>query len=214
MGKITQHISLLAALALLGCQAQTSTAPSIEPEPSVSMSLPAEFSRSYQIAFQDNPTLTAQRFLQAFDQFEKYGPVTSDAVRNHARLHASLERGQRMGGILAMDLNADGLITRIEFETLSALPNGNKKASRMAGLFEFDENQDDLMTFEEAIRFGERLNASQQTQSLRPVESYLMLFDLNKDARVTREEMVKALFIYLPPEDRSPLGLRASRVSP
>ena len=214
MIKSTQYISLLAALALLGCQAQTSTAPSIEPAPSVSMSLPAEFSQSYQIAFQENPKLTALRFLQAFDEFEIYGPVTTKTVRNHARLQASLERGQRLGGILAMDLNADGLITRIEFETLSGLPNGNKKAARMAGLFEFDANQDDLMSFEEAIRFGERLNARQPEPGLRPIESYLMLFDLNTDGHVMREEVVKALYIYLPQHERSAASLRPSRMSP
>ena len=207
MTKILRHMCSLVALALLGCQSEVS----IDPGPDMSMRLPTEFSQSFQIAFQENPPLTAQRFLQAFDKFEKYGPVTDDAVLNHARLHASLERGQRFGGILAMDLNNDGLITRIEYEMLSELPNGHQKAARMTGLFEFDENKDDLMTFGEAIRFGESLNARAAEPGLRPIESYLMLFDLNKDGQVIREEIVQALYIYLPPETRSGGSLRASR---
>lgn len=191
--KIILYISLFAACLIAGCRDSAS----IEPQPRMSMSLPTELSQSLEIAFRENPALTAERFLQTFDRFEKYSPVTQDAVENHARLHATLDRGQRLGGILAVDLNEDGLITRIEFETLSALPNGHDKSVRMAGLFEFDENKDDLMTFEEAIRFGESLNARQDMQTLRPIESYLMLFDRNKDGRVLRDEIVSVLNIYL-----------------
>lgn len=208
---VQKKLSLLTVVALLGCQAQTSTTSSIEPQPSVSMRLPTEFSQSYQVSFQENPSLTAQRFLHAYDNFAKYGPVNYATVQDHARLQMSLERGQMLGGILAVDLNADGLITRIEYETLSGLPNGNKKMARIAGLFEFDENADDLMTFEEAIKFGQTLNERLPQRGLRPIESYLMLFDLNSDGEVEREEVVKALYAYLPPSERSPAGLRASR---
>ena len=210
MSKITQYIIFLTALLLLGCQSETS----IEPAPSVSMSLPLEFSESYQIAFRESPRLTAQRFLQAYDGFAKYGPVTADTVQTHARLHTSLERGQILGGILAVDLNADGLITRVEYESLSGIPNGNKKSIRMAELFEFDENQDDLMTLEEAIRFGQDLNERRRQNSLRPIESYLMLFDLNSDGRVLRDEMVRALEFDLPRIESASHVLPASRSMP
>lgn len=207
--KLIQYIGLFAALLIMGCRETVS----IEPKPRMSMSLPTELSQSLDIAFRDNPAFTAERFLQTFDRFENYSPVTRTAVENHARLHATLDRGQRLGGILAVDLNEDGLITRIEFETVSALPNGHDKSVRMAGLFEFDKNKDDLMTFEEAIRFGESLNARANAQTLRPIESYLMLFDRNNDGRVQRDEMVEVMNTYLAQSGRyetaSHVGLRS-----
>ena len=205
--RIIQKLSLLTLAALLGCQAQSP----IEPQPSVAMRLPTEFSQSYQISFQENPRLTAQRFLRAYDNFAKYGPVNYATVQDHARLQMSLERGQMLGGILAVDLNDDGLITRIEYETLSRLPNGNKKSERMAGLFEFDENKDDLMTFEEAIKYGQTLNERLPQKTLRPIESYLMLFDLNEDGEVMRDEVVTALYAFLPQSERAFGARQASR---
>jgi len=115
MFRIIKYTGLSAVFAVLGCQAQTSNAPHIETQSSVSISLPSEFSESYKIAFEQNPVLTAQRFLQAFDNFEKFQPVTTEAVKDHARLQASLEQGQLLGGILAVDLNNDNLITRIKY---------------------------------------------------------------------------------------------------
>ena len=208
--KIAQTLGLLTLAALLGCQAQ----PAAAPQASVPMPLPSAFSQSYQIAFQKNPKMTAQRFMRAFDSFAKHGPVTAETVQDHARLQMSLERGQVYGGILAVDLNADGLITRVEYETLSGLPNGAKKSDRMAGLFEFDENQDDLMTLEEAIRFGQDLYAVRPENGLRPIESYLMLFDLNADGQVIRDEVVKALHIHLTKPEPAAPSLRARRITP
>ncbi len=208
--KIAQTLGLLTLAALLGCQAQTNPTP----QASAPMSLPTSFSQSYQIAFQKNPKMTAQRFMRAFDSFAKHGPVTAETVQDHARLQMSLERGQVYGGILAVDLNADGLITRVEYETLSGLPNGAKKSDRMAGLFEFDENQDDLMTLEEAVRFGQDLYAVRPENGLRPIESYLMLFDLNGDGQVIRDEVVKALHIHLSKSEPAASGLRARRITP
>ena len=197
--RFLKQIYLLALVALLGCQAQ----PPIEAQPSVSMRLPTEFSRSFQDSFQANPGLTAERFLQAFDGFAKYGPVTSQSVQDHSRLRASLERGQILGGILSIDLNGDGLITRKEYETLSGLPNGNKKFIRMAGLFDFDINQNGSINVEEAILFGENLNALRSQNNLFPIESYLMLFDINTDGEVLREEVVRALYAHLPESERT-----------
>ena len=178
------------------------------------MRLPTEFSQSLQAAFRENPPLTAQRFLHAYDGFAKYGPVNTETVQDHARLQASVERGQMLGGILAVDLNADGLITRIEYETLSTLPNGNKKSERMAGLFEFDENEDDLMTLEEAIKYGETFNARLPQKNLHPIESYLMLFDLDEDGVVIRDEVVTALYAYLPQSERTYGAMHPSRLQP
>ena len=208
--KTAQTFGLLTLAALLGCQAQ----PAVAPQASVPMPLPSAFSQSYQIAFQKNPKMTAQRFLRAFDNFAEHGPVTTQTVQDHARLQMSLERGQVYGGILAVDLNADGLITRVEYETLSGLPNGAKKSNRMAGLFEFDENHDDLMTLEEAVRFGQELYAVRSKKGLRPIESYLMLFDLNGDGQVVRGEMERALHIHLSKSEPAASGLRARRITP
>lgn len=205
--QIVQILSLLTVAALLGCQAQpstkTSTKASTESQARAPLPLPTEFSQSYQMAFQENPSLTAQRFLHAYDGFTQHSPVTRKTVQDHAKVHASLERGQILGGILATELNADGLITRFEFETLPAFPNGNKKPDRFAGIFEFDENKDDLMTFEDALRFGQELNALHSENNQHPIESYLMLFDLDADGEVMRDEVMMALHIHLPKPERA-----------
>ena len=188
----------------MGCQGQNAA----EPLPPVSLELPTEFSQSYQLAFQANPQLTAQRFLSAYDGFAHYGPVTAESLKNHARLRAATERARGFTDILAMDLNEDGLIIRAEYDALTGLPNGTKKALRLAGLFSFDENQDGYISREEAYVFSQHLNTVRPKNTLRPIESYLMLFDLNGDEQVMRGEVVKALGVHLQVKKRSVAELR------
>jgi len=70
------------------------------------------------------------------------------------------------------------------------------------------------MTLEEAVRFGQELYAVRSEKGLRPIESYLMLFDLNADGRVVRDEVVKALYIHLPKPEPAAPSLRARRITP
>ena len=183
--KIIPKIGCFICAGLLGGQSRPAAAPIV----SAPQTLPTEFSASYQLAFQKTPHLTAQRFLNAYDDLAAYGPVTYEAVQGHAMLQAFVEKGQGRGGILAVDLNANGLITRIEFETRSAFSNDN--ANRLAGVFEFDETQEELMSLEEAVQFGQDLFEA-------PIERYLMIFDVNLDGEVTRSEMKAQLFGLFP----------------
>lgn len=47
------------------------------------------------------------------------------------------------------------------------------------------------------MQFSRGLYAKRSKRNLRPIESYLMLFDLNTDSTVTRTEMKVALKPYL-----------------
>ena len=175
-------IGLFICAAFLGGQGQefASAAPTV----SAPSAFPREFSPSYAIAFRKTPQLTAQRVLRAYDGLAKYGPVTYEAVHGHAMLQSFVEKDQGRGGILAAELNASGYITRIEFETRSAISNG--RSDRLAGVFEFDETHDELMSLEEAVQFGQDLFEA-------PIERYLMLFDLDADGLVARDEVVTGL---------------------
>ena len=127
--------------------------------------------------------------MQAYDGLAAYGPVTYESVHGHALLHAFIENGQGRGGILAADLNAQGFITRIEFETRSAF--SMESTNRLTGVFEFNESEDELMRLDDAVKFGQDLFEA-------PIERYLMLFDLNADGQVMRNEVVNAMEAYVP----------------
>jgi len=178
--KIILKIGLFICAGFLGGQGQPAAAPTV----SAPSALPTEFSSSYEIAFEKTPQLTAQRILNAYDGLTAYGPVTYEAVQGHAMLQALVEKDQGRGGILAADLNRRGYVTRIEFETRSAFSIDN--ADRLAGVFEFDETHDELMSLEEAVQFGQDLFEA-------PIERYLMLFDLDGDGVVVRDEVMTGL---------------------
>lgn len=192
--RITSKIGLFICAALLGGQGQLSAAPTLNSP----KTLPMQLSSSYETAFRKTPQLTSQRFLRAYDGLSAYGPVTYEAVHGHALLQALIEDGQGRGGILAADLNAKGFITRIEFETRSAFSNDG--SDRLAGIFEFDETLEELMTLEEAVQFGQDLFEA-------PIERYLMLFDLNADGLVVREEVVTGLEKFIGEAERAEGGL-------
>ena len=187
--RINLKIGLFICAALLGGQGQPSAAPTLTSP----QTLPTGLSPSYILAFRKSPQLTAQRFLDAYDGLAVYGPVIHESVHGHALLHAFIENRQGRGGILAADLNAQGFITRIEFETRSAFSMEN--ADRMAGVFVFDETQEELMTLADAVKFGQDLFEA-------PIERYLMLFDLNADGYVMRDEVVNAMEAYVREPER------------
>jgi len=81
----------------------------------------------------------------------------------------------------------------------------------MAGMFEFNENEDDLMTRTEAVKVGEDLTKRRHQDYLRPIESYVMLFDLNSDGHVLRDEVLTSLEFDLPVSANPGYMLRASR---
>ena len=178
--RIILKIGLFICAGFLGGQGQPAAAPTV----SAPSALPTEFSSSYEIAFEKTPQLTAQRILNAYDGLAAYGHVTYEAVQGHAMLQALVEKDQGRGGILAADLNRRGYVTRIEFETRSAFSIDN--ADRLAGVFEFDETHDELMSLEEAVQFGQDLFEA-------PIERYLMLFDLDGDGVVVRDEVMTGL---------------------
>ena len=193
----TRCLGLVALMFLLGCQEDKTIAPALIPQASQNIVLPTRFDESLERAFQANPEQTAQRILRAHDGFSRVGPVTPQSVKNYLRLEASTDRANIMADILAIDLNGDEVITRAEYGVLSKLPNGFKKSARLDDLFAYDENLDGYISLNEAFDFAEHMAAARARRDLRPIGSYLMLFDLNGDGTVLRPEVVKALRDYL-----------------
>jgi len=193
-------------LALMACQ-QEASVPPLE-----AIELPSDLSVSLKASFEMNPELTAHHFLSTFDRFAKSGPVTRAIVSDYTRMQDALERGRLLGHILALDMNGDGHITRMEFETYSALPQGVNKRLRLEDLFLSDGNQDGHMSLNETLLYSRKLHARAATHEMRPIESYLMLFDVNGDEEVTRVEMKRRLFELFPIRDaemvKSSTGLR------
>ena len=199
---------------LLGCQVETGAAGPTTPQESLTIELPTNFGESLERAFQVNPEQTATRILRAHDAFSRVGPVTTQSVKDYARLERSTDRARIVTDILAADLNADQLITRAEFAVLPQLPNGYKKAVRLDGLFEHDENRDGYISLHEAFAFAGHLNAARIEGDMHPIGTYLMLFDLNADGTVVRAEVIKALRDYLSNTNKTAQGLRGKQSLP
>ena len=203
-------LALLSCLALTGCQAPTAMAPIESP------SLPTELAEAYKASFKQNPEITARRFLMAYDSFALSGPVTQPRVLDFTRMQDGLERGRLLGYVLALDLNGDAQITQTEYHTFSSFQKGPNKILGLDDLFLTDENQDQIISLQEAILYGRKLHDRAATHDMRQIESYLMLFDVNSDGVVTRSEMKARLFsLYSRPLEGSAkqaVGLR--RASP
>jgi len=130
-----------------------------------------------------------------------YGPVRQEKILNHARFHAATEKGQLVSHILAYDLDGNMEISRSEIEAAEAIPIRPHKALAAQPQLSADKNGDDVITLPEAMEFSRELYAKRSKRNLLPIESYLMLFDLNTDGTVTRTEMKVALKPYLGRED-------------
>jgi len=202
--------NLLGCLTLIGCQPQSALVPIHEP------TLPVELPDVYKISFETNSNVTADRFLMAYDNFALSGPVTVPRVLDFIRMQDGLERGRLLGYVLALDLNGDAYITRAEYERFSSFQKGPNKILGLDDLFIYDENQDDVISMREAILYSRTLHLRAATHDMRPIESYLMLFDVNADGEVTRSEMISRLFTLTPRPKAQPevkrFGLR--RASP
>ena len=201
MKPIYIYISLIAGGLIFGCRPAADLAPALPkpalPAPSLEISLPTRLSESYMKSLDAVPELTAKRFLTAYENLAAYGPVNRDKISNHARFQAASQRGQILGALLAFDLNGDTQITREEFERLARIPTGAKKILGGQPLFKADKNRDEVISAVEAIGFSRALYDLRSKRDMRPIESYLMLFDLNTNGVVTRTEMKVALKPYL-----------------
>jgi len=205
MNRVVKYGALIAFALSAGCRPAAPGADgkkSLAPlKPSQPIELPLRLSDSYVRSLDAVPALTAQRFFTAYENLAAYGPVTKEKILDHARFHAALERGQFLSYIFAYDLNGDMDITRSEFDALARLPIGSNHALGEAPLFKGDENGDDVISLTEAVRYSRALYAQRSKRALRPIESYLMLFDLNVDGVITRTEMKVSLKPYLRRED-------------
>ncbi|MEP4050959.1 MAG: hypothetical protein ABJN22_01810 [Litorimonas sp.] len=188
MNGFSKAIGVMCCLGLLGCQPATSITPLEAPD------LPVDLPESYRAALYENPEATAQRFVAAFDGLAKTGPVTRRRVQDYTRLQDGLERGRLLGYVLALDLNGDTNITQSEYEVFSSFPKGPNKILALKDLFQSDANQDEIISLPEAVLYSRDLHARAGTQDMRPIESYLMLYDLNSDGEVMRSELTDQLF--------------------
>jgi len=187
MNVIMHFMGFTALMVMLGCRAPSQPDASLEPIGDVE--LPIRLSESYLKSLEAVPELTAQRFLTAYKNLAAYGPVTQDKILDHARFQAASQRGQLLGALLAYDLNGDLEITRSEVDALAVMPPRHNKAIDPASLFEADKNGDDVISLFEATHHSRALYTQRAQKDMRPIESYLMLFDLNTNGVVTRTEM-------------------------
>ena len=176
----------------MGCKPQSTIAPVAEPE------LPKALSQSYKTSFRNIAEATALRFLKAYDGFAETGPVTTARVLAHAKVQASLERGKLLTYVLAIDMNGDTKITRTEYEEFSKLPKWSSQLLRMDDLFQSDEDQDGVISLQEAVLYSRKLSARSSAHDMRPIESYFMLFDINQDGVVRRAEIQMSLAQFRP----------------
>ena len=185
---------ILGCTVLAGCQAEAVSAP----QQNASGDLPSEFSETLQTAFQDTPVLTAEGFLSVHAHFAQSGPVTQQAVEDYLRVQMATQQAKTLNDILATDLNGDQFVTRAEYDHSMSLPGGAKNAVRLAGLFAFDKNQDGHISMLEAIDCAENLESLRPQNEIYPLERHLMLFDLDADGQVIREELILALGVHVP----------------
>jgi hypothetical protein len=155
--------------------------------PASSPYLPDALSPTYQIALRKNPAFTAKLFLQAYEDVAASGPVTSDAVQAYVQRQIASGPQPARGGIVSAKLNTEGFITRLDVKLGGATPKP------LGAIFEFSAAQEALMSFEESVAFGQELFSAQPEENIFPIESYLMLFDLDGDGTVAREEVERAL---------------------
>ena len=194
---IARYGALISAAVSVGCS------PANSPEQSVpflefsDIQLPQRLHDSYMKSLDAVPELTAKRFLSAYENLAVYGPVTDEKIRDHARFQAASERSQFLSHIFAYDLNGDMKITRSEVEALARIPIRPHKALGERPLFTADKNANDIISLYEATHYSRALYMKRSQGGLRPIESYLMLFDLNTDGVVTRTEMMVSLKPYL-----------------
>lgn len=205
--------AFLAIIGLMACQPQEATAPQQDQNLGTNLlvddiNLPTTLSGSYHTAFVTAPRVTAVRFLDAYNDFAASGPVTRARVKDHARLRVSLERGQYLGHILAMDLDGDTQITSAEFEGALSLPGWANKSISVEGLFQSDDNRDGLISLHEAFAYSEVLRVQSASKSLKPIESFFLLSDANGDDIVTPNEMKFYLYDKLAEKDARPAELR------
>ena len=175
---------------------KTETTPPVE-----EIKLPMRLSESYLKSLDAVPELTAKRFFTAYENLAAYGPVTENKIIDHARFQAASQRGKILSALLAYDLNGDLEITRSEVEALSMIAIRPQKTLGSRPFFNADTNRDDTLSFAETLRYSRKLYAEHSQKDMRPIESYLMLFDLNTNGVVTRTEMKVALKPYLGERD-------------
>ena len=194
---IARYGALISAAVSVGCS------PAAPPEQSVpflefsDIQLPQRLHDSYLKSLDAVPELTAKRFLSAYENLAAYGPVTDEKIRDHARFQAATERSQFLSHIFAYDMNGDVKITRSEVEALARIPIRPHKALGERPLFTADKNGYDMISLYEATHYSRALYMGRTQGGLRPIESYLMLFDINTDGVVTRTEMMVSLKPYL-----------------
>jgi len=204
-------VTLLAVVGLSACQPPAAPSPDNMYHEKIlapGVTLPMTLSESYQAAFEAAPQLTALRFLDAYDDFAASGPVTRARVEGHASLRAGMERGQFLGHILAMDLDGDAQITRLELDAALALPGWANKPPAIEQIFGSDDNQDGRISIDEALRFSDTLRAKSAAKILKPIESYFLMSDANGDEIVTRVEMKNYLYEKLDKHNALPPQLR------
>lgn len=178
---------------MTGCQSDISPVSETALPPIETPSLPSALPDVYIADFKQNPHIMASRFLSAYDDFSSSGPVTQQRVEDFIRLRAAFDRAQLFGQILTLDMDGDAHITAEEVNLALSLPGWSTKPAAIERIIESDENEDGIITLEEASRHSRVLYAQAHARSTPPVGNYLMLADLNEDGIVTRQEMT----IYL-----------------
>lgn len=192
-----KYTPVIAVFGLMACQPTNSSDPTNKFEVNTLVEeiiLPTKLSGSYHTAFVSAPRVTAVRFLDAYTDFAASGPVTRARLEDHARLRVSLERGQYLGHILAMDLNGDAQITPAELDAALSLPGWSNKPITIDGLFQTDENKDGLISLHEALAYSDILRIQADVKSLKPIESFFLLSDTDGDDIVTSDEI--KLYLY------------------
>ena len=176
-------LSLLCGFGVIACQ------PAAEYRPIATPDLPMSLSDDYRADFMETPQSSAAQFLTAYQDFAKSGPVTLDRMEEHLRLQAAAVRGQFLANVLAFDLNGDLDITQSEMHAVRNAPQWDQKTISLADLFEADENQDGRVSFQESVLYSRSLYQKAKPTDWLPIESYLVLSDLDRDGTITDREM-------------------------
>jgi len=144
------------------------------------------------LKIRENPEKQSKFIIRAFQRLAIEDTVPIEKVQNYANLQTANARSIIIQNLLKLDANGDAKISPKE---MLAANFRKPRWSAKLPYHEADLNDDDIISFPEIFIFAQDY-APISIKEHYPYESLLGAFDTNKDAKITRSELIAELETY------------------
>ncbi len=167
--------------------------------------LPVSFSEAETLQLRANSKSARQNFGRSFDALANDDVVHAEDLQTHHDGKRAEARAQAMTQLLKLDLNGDGQISPTEMLTINSgqIRNWASGSSKYIDFSKADLDEDEHLSLDEIFLFAAENPAPRSRFSGQDFTSYLNVFDLDRNSKITRQELTEGLNQFFE-EDKAP----------